>query len=268
MPVQKKNTSVCLLVTGIGHSGTRLVVDMLSKHPDVEVPEMLLNKVKEYSPLHQFFIETIDKTPLSSSKYSVDDQELHFILDSYMSCVQKTKKYFLLKMPFYPMFCLDKIERYFKKKLKCLFVTRPIKKIVDSYNRRNEVTRYFTNRKEQFRQIKKLDVNRRAYHLAMSNSDMFDVEAYFADLFEHATILKSEWNKRRSPASFIDIDIESFAVSHDEFNNFLARLSLSPEYTDSIMKTINRKRLLGNFIQNVKGRLKDVIRPYLRKGNA
>lgn len=64
MPVDAES----ILITGVGHSGTRLVVQMFGKHPDVSVPSSILNAVREYEPLHQFFIKSMDLTPLSGEK--------------------------------------------------------------------------------------------------------------------------------------------------------------------------------------------------------
>ena len=44
-----------ILITGIGHSGTRLIVDILGNHKDIHFPYEKINEVNEHEPLHKKF---------------------------------------------------------------------------------------------------------------------------------------------------------------------------------------------------------------------
>jgi len=109
------NKKTCILTSGSGHSATRLLVRMLSQHPDVYVPLSCLNQVCEFIPLHRFFIESMDQTPLSSEEYIINEKELKFILDSYMYNIDSSKPLFVLKQPYYPLNCLSFFVNYFEK---------------------------------------------------------------------------------------------------------------------------------------------------------
>jgi len=244
MPAQHK----CIFITGMGHSGTRLVTQMLNKHPDVSVPMSILNRVAEYSPLHQFFINSMDQTPLDSTSYNINSSELRSVLDAYMSNVDKNKQWFVLKLPYYPLNCLDFFVEYFKHNLVLINVKRPKAKVVNSFLSKGEGQSLFlANPVERKRQVKKLDLSIRKNHLASR-----DAKAFFDDLYDHTESKVVDWNHDHPEMPFFDIDIEKFATSKEFLRETLQALGLRVNFEDQMLTVVDKNRLLIKFTRKLR----------------
>lgn len=132
----------CILITGVGHSGTTLMTNVLSKHPNISTPFPILNKLNEYSPLYDLFVASILESPADTDEYSIDKTRLFQILDEYVSHVENND-FFLLKAPVYPLMCLDLFSEYFKG-LIVVYTKRDDDKVWESFKRRNEHEIFFS----------------------------------------------------------------------------------------------------------------------------
>lgn len=243
----------CIFITGMGHSGTRLVTHMLSKHPDISVPLSILNRVAEYTPLHQFFIDSMDQTSLDSAQYNINTDELRAILDTYMAKIDTSKQYFVFKLPYYPLNCLDFFVKYFQENIVLLNVRRPKQKVINSFLHKGEDRSLFLdNEVERTRQIKKLDLSVREKHLTSH-----DAAGFFADLYDHTEAKMADWSQRHPELPFFDIDIEKFATSKEFLSETLQSLGLPTNYEDQMLAVVNKNRLLVKFT----GKLRRFIPP-------
>jgi hypothetical protein len=232
------DTARAILITGVGHSGTRLVVQMLARHPHVSAPSQILNAVQEYTPLHQFFIKSMDLTPISAEEYAIDASDLAFVLDSYMLAVDQSNECFVIKMPYYPLNCLEIFLDYFAGNISLVYTKRPKEKIVKSYLRRGQ-DRYFWDPVEHIRQVKKLGLEDRKQYLAIK-----DPEGFFGDLVTHSEAKCSKWNQSNPQHRLIELDIEQFSTSRQYVSGILHQLGLSAEPIDEMLAVVNVDRLL------------------------
>jgi len=257
----------CLLITGVGHSGTRLLVNMLSHHPNIDVPFGILNNVKEFYPLHQFFVNSMDNTSLHSEKYEIDNNELKFIIESYISEVDCTKNYFVIKLPYYPLNCLNFFYKFFEGNIKFLYTKRPKEKIVKSFLRRNEDRLYFSDPQELNRQVKKLNADRRRRFLTQLNNSNKNNRDYFYELVNHSNEMKKRWNGQNPEDEFLDIKIEKFATNSSYISNILQELDLPQKYIDEMKGEVNESRLIGGLLQNVIDYVKRFVKHNFIKKN-
>jgi hypothetical protein len=238
-----KNTKhTCILITGPGHSATRLLINMLDKHPDVCVPMNALNAVSEFTPLHQLFIQSMDQTPLSSTQYAVHKQDLFLVIDAYMANVDTNKKrYSVLKMPYYPLNCLQLFNEYFDSRLILLYTNRPVEKTVQSYVKRGEDKLFFVKQPiEILRQIKKLGLEERVKVLASLSA----IEC-FRGVDQRCEYLRDQWNKQHPGATFITVDVEKLAASKEYVCDLLEKMHLPQNGIDEMVSVIDRRRLLS-----------------------
>jgi len=248
--------SKCILITGVGHSGTRLVMQMFARHPEVCVPFSILNRVEEYTPLHQFFIKSMDSTPLDSNQYAIDFEELHSILASYMLNIDTQRGYFVLKLPYYPLNCLDFFVHFFKGNIVFLLVRRLKNRIMESFVSRGEDKSLFLSNPVEFtRQIKKIDVSRREKYLTTK-----DFSSFLEDMIDYVEEKVKRWDRDHPDMKFVDIDIEQFATSKDYLYNVLTNLGVSVAPIDQMLSIVNKNRLLWQFT----GRLRRIFPPPMR----
>lgn len=233
----------CILITGMGHSGTRLLVQMLAKHPDVAVPLDVLNDVQEYIPLHWFFVQAMDRTPLYSDEYWLDPDELAYILEAYIQTTEADKPYFVLKMPYYPLYYLDFFSDYFGDRLKLLFTRRPIEKVVHSWLKPGS-NLFFYQFEEIARQAKKLAVAERQQIL--SELSQQKGEGFFHALETRCDSLRDGWNIYHPDNPFLTLDMEQLAKSRDYQLELINFLGLSTTHLDAMTSVIDYDRLLHN----------------------
>lgn len=234
--------SSCILVTGVGHSGTRLVMNMLRKHPDVSVPDAaVLTPNQEYPALLDFFRRVIDKTPLHATDYVIDWKELAFILEAYEAVVNKHKPFFALKMPYYPLNCPEFFLQRYGPCLNLVYTMRSTEKVLASYIRRREDQLFFTKVRELTRQIKKLGVDDRLRYLSEGKQDPC---RYFVKLIEHCHELRNCWNENHPEVAFIDLDVEKFATSDEYLISWLQEIGLRQGFVREMQDCVDEGRLL------------------------
>jgi hypothetical protein len=203
----------------------------------------IINSVAEYTPLHRFFINVMDTTPLHSEKYQVDLDELCFILDAYMSNIDLSKPYFVLKMPFYPFTCLEFLSEYFGQNPSLIFCDRPTEKVIKSYNKRDE-DKWITSAAESVelvRQVKKLGVNERQQFLSNGNSS-----TYFEAMVNRCKQLRDVWNHKHKDNPFITIDVEQVSTSPEHLSRLLTNLGLNSYPLHNMLSITDKQRLIHN----------------------
>lgn len=235
-----------LLVTGAPHAGTRLVQKMLGRQPQVSFPEALLNPVGEFQPLHQYFVQVMDRTPLHADTYAFDFDELRFLLDAYLQAADSRPPFVLIKMPYYPLNCLDFFYDYFDE-LQVVFAQRKTEHIISSFQRRGEDIRYFSNPAEHMRQIKKLPLIQRRYFLAHA-----DAVAIFRAITETTTEKMNQWNQQHPDKEIVKVDTSQLARSPGYFGEILSQLGIHEANLNASYAELNKKRLMNATWQRAK----------------
>lgn len=228
-----------LLVTGAPHSGTRLLQNMLAKHSDIAVPSHILNKVGEFYPLHVYFMNMINATSLHNQDYYFDFEELAFILDSYMQEVDNTKPFAVLKMPYYPLNCLEFLHDYFNNRLTVLYTSRSVEKVVSSYSRRGAEVIFNKNPQEHIRQVKKLPVELRRKYLTEGNKNKL-----IQKIIEETEQKKTYWNQANPGKEIITVHASELAKSPDYFKQLLKDTGIPVKDMDEIYSVLNKDRLM------------------------
>lgn len=230
----------CILVTGPGHSATRLLVQLFNRHPDVSVPMSSLNSVAEFLPIHRYFISVMDRTRLHSEEYAIDPGELKLLMDAYRLNTDPSRKFLLFKLPFYPLLCLDWFSDYFGGEVAFLYCKRPMEKIVKSFLDRGEDQLFFHHGDDEIlRQVKKLPVGRRACYLATS-----DAPAFFAELVQECDRLRQNWDAQHPLQRFIEVDVEALTQGGDHLERLLIELGLDTRHSRDMLNVIDSRRLL------------------------
>lgn len=238
------NTSQCILITGPGHTGTRLLVEMLSRHPDVSVPTHVLNQVQEYEPLHRFFVQVMDNTPLYSDLYWIDERELSFVLGAYEQVCDMSKPYFVLKVPVYPLYFLETFIKHYKGQIHLLYTRRPIEKVIRSWQKDGSFHFEFD---ELLRQVKKLRVDKRQEALNYLATRQLD--AFIRAVDERCESLLASWQENSANPRFIEIDMEAVGRSQEYLASTLAQINLDTQYISDMVNVIDYERLLKGFKQ-------------------
>lgn len=232
-------TNKVLLITGAPHSGTRLLLRMLARHPEISVPEHILNSVGEFYPLHKYFVRMIDRTPLQDAHYFFDYEELAFLLDSYMQATDSAKPMAVVKMPFYPLNCLEFLHNHFRNKLHVVFTSRDPEKIYSSYSRRGADVIFNRHPDEHVRQVKKLPVSQRRQFLTEP-----DKGKLIREIVRSTEAKKDAWNASH-PESFItSIKVSDLAKSEDLLKQLLQNLNLPQEHVHEMHRVLDQNRLM------------------------
>lgn len=251
----------CIIVSGLGHSGSRLVVDLLASHPEVSVPLDDLNEPREYPALHTYFINTVDRTKMHEAEYNFDKDELFFLLDSYLKNVDRSKPYTVIKFPFYLLWCFDALHEYFQGNVSLIYNYRDLDKIKASFYRRGE--NQFLFLKDQFelsRQIKKLSPKYRSRHLGK-----LDLPAYLEDL----STCTQEWRDRCAEKwpniPIVNFDADIIASNPGEWGSILDIIGLSREGLEESIKIIDVKRLANSWTSKLSVRSALLILAKIRR---
>jgi hypothetical protein len=262
---RRERSGSCILVSGPGHSATRLVVRLLERHPDVCVPRRALNGVAEYAPLHRFFIRAMDRTSLDSADYQIDRDQLGAVLDAYMEHVDESRPFFVLKMPYYPLNCLELFFRYYGGRVVPVYCRRPPDKIVRSFLARGEDALYFAgDPAELLRQVKKLGPERRKEHLEQPAPQRF-----FQELVAWCEHLREAWDRDHPASPFVVLDVEELGRSEEYLLEALRRIGLRPVPARQMLRLVDRDRLMqATWLRHrlLTGRLAAAIRPLVPAG--
>jgi hypothetical protein len=126
------------IICGIGHSGTRLLFNLIKQHPLVTIPdEQYLQGNGEYLPLQlQIEREICSKY---HNHYLIDKQKIFNEIEKYVSLCDLSKRVLLMKVPTYSLFVPEVFLEYFGNSLRFLYTIRDSNKIFNSYKDRNEV---------------------------------------------------------------------------------------------------------------------------------
>ncbi len=233
--------SQCILITGPGHTGTRLLVEMLNRHPDVSVPMYALNRVQEYEPLHRFFVQLMDNTTLYQEDYWMDERELDFVLGAYERICDMSKPYFVLKVPVYPLYFLETFIRRYQGRIHLIYTRRPIEKVIRSWQKDGSFHFEFD---ELLRQAKKLAVSERQQALTQLATRQLD--AFVRAVDNRCEALLADWHQNPAHQRFIEIDTEELARSQDYLISILEKLGLDTQPINDMVSVIDYNRLLGH----------------------
>lgn len=228
-----------ILITGAPHSGTRLLVNMLARHAEVSVPLHILNPVGEFYPLHKYFVRMIDRTPLHYENYYFDFDELRFLLDSYIQEVEPGKSAMVIKMPYYPLNCLDFFYEYFQDNLKVVFTSRNPGKVYSSYSRRGADALFNRKPDEHVRQVKKLPIGMRKTFLTEP-----DKARLIKEIVRTTEEKKDSWNSRHQDEKIITIKASYIAQSSQSLQKLLHALELPVQDLEEMHSVVNQGRLM------------------------
>jgi hypothetical protein len=258
---RKSNGPKCFLITGMGHSGTRLMTKMLARHPEVSVPVSILNRVWEYTPLHDFFIRSMDLTSLETEQYVICFEELKLILNDYVKHVDPNKKFFVLKLPYYPLNCLQFFIDFFEKRIMLIYLNRPKAKIINSFIHKGETRMLFSAGSDEFiRQLKKLNVGYR-----QKNLNTRDVRRLLSDLVDHVESKVDAWDVLHPDSKFLRINIEPFATDRAYLSDVLMQMGLSGENISSMLSVVQSDRLLVKFTSKLRENVLSSIIIFLKR---
>ncbi|MDJ0844342.1 MAG: hypothetical protein QNJ08_08905 [Crocosphaera sp.] len=228
--------SQCILITGPGHSATRLLVQMLSCHPDISVPMDILNKQMEYPIIRDFFWEQLDQTPFSVEEYNFDKEDFYLIMTSYLEKIEVNKSFFVFKLPYYPLNILDIFTELFEQG-SLIYAVRPKHKVIKSFASRP----YMKDSLWLERQIKKLPVSLRQKHLMETTIDELT-----KDFIEHCEHLRDQWDSEHPDMKFYPLEVERFSTESQYIEEVLKDLGLetNSKYLHEMMSLVNTERLL------------------------
>lgn len=248
-----------IFITGYPHSGTRLLFDMFSRHPDIMVPKSLLNEVREYSPLHHFFIKMLDQTPLHSEEYAFDEEEFEFIMQAYFKeCT--TGRVGLIKMPHYPVANMDNILTYFRnmnQQVCFLSGTRNLANTYKSFVNRGQQNGYLRYPKK-IRQAKKA---KRMYRTDCLNSNSFE------EIMKYQFKSYDEWLKHCTNSNIFSVSVDSLSdsVNFNTLQCLLKSAQLSEEPLRSMYNIVDTKRLRHSFLFLSKSKIMMKLRAWLMR---
>lgn len=224
----------CILVTGISHAGTRLLVRMLHAHPHVQNYPDILNGVAEYAPLHKFFMAEMGKMSMEDERLVVGQKGLYAVLDEYTSHFRDHDTV-VVKMPFYPLDCLDLFEGYFGS-LKVVYAERSVEGIRGSWVRRGEDV--FVKPPHSAHHLKKTLLSDRRRIKDSQNLEEFIRAMAVRDLRR-----LREWDKAHPLNPSCVVRIEQLSVSDEAAKKMLTELGLSTMYAAEMLKMIDVERL-------------------------
>lgn len=230
----------CILITGPGHSATRLLVQMLARHPQVAVPLEGLNGVQEFEPLHQYFRSTLDRTSLAAETYPIERDDLAVLLDAYRDRCGADRPWYVLKAPFFPLICLPQCLDVLGRDTVLLFTKRPVEKIIRSFVDRGEDTGPADDlHATLLRKAKRLDVAGRRAWLAS-----LDPMNYLRRYVQRCEDLRRQWDTRHPEQAFVTVDMERLAGSPDYLADVLAEIGLDPGPATAMAAVIDQARLM------------------------
>lgn len=250
----------CVLVTGLGHSATRLLVQLLSRHPDVSVPLGQLDPVQEFRPLHMWFVQAMDRTPLYSPDYWIDEDELRVVLRAYELNVDPAKPYFVIKQPYYPLYYLEFFAREYPGRLHLIYTERPIEKVIRSWQR-DQGDYFFFEGPELLRQAKKLHPDDRARFL--TDLATHDSTEYLKAVERHSLALRDDWNVRHPDRPFTTVDMERLSREPDYLREILDGIALSTDPVEQMLEIVDRDRLIKGKQRRGKSVLREITPPAL-----
>jgi hypothetical protein len=259
----------CILITGIPHAGTRLLVQMLNEHPDVSVPMRVLNPVMEHAEVVHYFHRIMDATPMHSSEYLFDDSEMRFYMEMYKQTVDLSKPYYVFKAPIYPMLWLDWLVNYFEGQVKMVFTTRSSEMVVKSFVNKGQDKAIFWRKDDNVmmtRFMKHLPPDRRMHYMAT-----YSAREYLYEMIEYYESLRANWDANHPELPFVIADVENVTATPDSLRQFIQSLGLREVRIDSMYKLVDHDRLFHhsdsdpspNVANRLKGFMQQVTPPVL-----
>ncbi|HMQ49217.1 MAG TPA: hypothetical protein PKA00_17275 [Saprospiraceae bacterium] len=257
--MQKKGV---LVTSSVGHSGTRLIVEMLGKHTDVFYPKERLNHVNEHDFLHQFFLEKIKNTPINKELKIENYEELEFLLNMYGKG-HNPGQAMLLKLPFYPLCCLDSLDEYFDD-FKIIYLNRKIDNVLKSFLDRNEDQHFWGNAAKRYESIKMLGLKDREL---LMNEPRFENFIKSFPTYGEKKIKEFESSKKENTNKILQVQVESISNSIDEILlifKFLG-LKVDNQFLMELKGMINPQRLQRSKSFETKKRIKNHLRKIYHK---
>jgi hypothetical protein len=234
------------IITGFGHSGTRLAFDIFSKHPDFSAPPLdKLNGVREFGHAHSMFISFMRNTEWSADKYHFDQAAFDRVLSMYCDMCDKDK-IILFKMPYYPLNCVNAFENHFSELGWC-FTNRDKEKILDSFKSRGELINFFKG--PEFRlQLKKLPAKKRDEVSKTHNTSHLKpnqiepIGRQIMSMIYDDAMIKLEGCRKYKKIPFLDMSRVSDSVYLKQFFESIGR-PVSDTVITSMISIIDRRRI-------------------------
>ncbi|MEM8780075.1 MAG: hypothetical protein AAGF26_14610, partial [Cyanobacteria bacterium P01_G01_bin.49] len=150
--------------------------------------------------------------------------------------VEVEKKFFVFKLPYYPLNILDIFTELFEE-ISLIYAVRPSHKVIKSFASRP----YKKDTLWLKRQIKKLPVSLRQKHLAKTN-----IQELTQDFIQHCEYLRDDWDAKHPEMPFYRLEVERFSTDSNYVEEGLKALGLEvqPEYIQKMLGFVNSKRLL------------------------
>ena len=228
----------CVLITGCGHSGTRLLFNILSKHTAISSPpEKDLNGVMEFTPMHHLFIDFQKRTEIDAEQQFFDIELFNNCMQRYISLCD-TSRWVLWKQPYYPLLFLKELKQYFGQ-IKLVFTNRPKNRVLQSFERRGEHNSLFNSQEKLLLQLKKFDVKERKEFLADNFTNGLPV---LGKMYDKCIFLRDEWGRQNPKNKFINFDMQK--LNEQYLVNKILELGLPPaKNVKNMIGLINKGRL-------------------------
>lgn len=226
-----------ILVTGPAHSGTRLLVDVLGRHPEITLPDdEVLTVAQEYPWLHNIFLTAMREMRLYEEEIPVDPEELAFVLDAYAQAGGEGR-YTLVKLPHSPLLARSAFEEAVDLQA-VVYTTRDSDKIRRSKEKRGKDIRLIENRERFLDQVKRCRLEERPHLL-----NAWDFEETHAAKMRTFDTLIDEWAEEPGPPTTTELTAEAFVGEKDRLRSFLDSLDLSTDEVEEMTEIVDPERL-------------------------
>jgi hypothetical protein len=248
-----------ILVTGIPHSGTRLLQEILACSSKVSVPFSMLNDVGEYDLLHWLFIDSLRHTKLHEKRVAIDEQELFYVLDSYFAECDLGREYVVIKMPFYPMLCIESFLKYFDNRLLIVNSDRDRRKVLSSFRSRGEDRKYYLNMENRVLQIKKTPPE---YRDGIEKAD--NGEQILGKMFDYHRF-KIDQIKSQNKVKVIDVVLDELLAGIVPVERIFNELGIAAFDKSSCERLLDKPRGNITATQRIKKKLNSLYRRLVLK---
>lgn len=226
-----------ILATGPAHSGTRLLVDVLGRHPEIAVPDDdHLTVAREYPWLHNLFLDSVRDMGLHEERIPVDPDELAFVLDAYAEAAPEGR-YVLVKLPHAPLLAREAFEQAVDLEA-VAYTTRSADKIRASKEKRGKDIRVLEDRERFLLQAKRCMVEERKRLL-----NAWDFETmHEAEMRTFETLIE-RWADEEGPPTVTEMTQETFVEDPARLEAFLGGLGLDSDEVDRMTAVVDADRL-------------------------
>jgi hypothetical protein len=226
-----------LLVTGPTHGGTRLLVSVLSRHPEIATPETeALSVAEDYPWLHNLFMQAVETMGLHEARAAVDPDELAFVLDAYADACGPGR-YRLVKLPNYPPMAREAFEEAIDL-ARVVSTNRASEPILASKRKRGRDAEQMANRRKFLFQTKKCLVEDRKRVLNAHDYETLHeahMRAYEARI--------EAWQDDEEAAPVTRLRADDVVERPERLADLLTALDMSTDPLEEMRAVVDRDRL-------------------------